>query len=75
MVHFFHPGMRQQKRVRCFIAKAAWDSTAVRLLVYARDETEAKEKAWKRVARVMGGDSCLSVKIVGEETYGIRFAT
>lgn len=61
------PSMKHSKlpaKLPTFVCKCAWANTAVNLLVEARDEEEAKERAWGRVARTEGGDSCLRVTVV-----------
>jgi hypothetical protein len=45
--------------------KAMWRATSVVLLVNAKDENDAWDRAWKRVARTEGGDMCLEVKVLG----------
>lgn len=34
------------------------------LLVIAKNEEEAWDKAWKRIARTEGGEKCLDVKVL-----------
>lgn len=45
--------------------KASWAATAKTVLIEAKDEIQAKDKAWKQIAREMGGDSCLRVDVIG----------
>lgn len=47
-----------------WICKCVWDATAVKIVVEAKDEAMAWDRAWKRVARTEGGDSCLQVKVL-----------
>lgn len=48
-----------------FKCKASWPATAKTILIVAKDEVQAKDRAWKQIAREMGGDSCLRVDVVG----------
>lgn len=50
-----------------FRCKARWAGTAVTLLIPAKDEEQAKEKAWMKVARTQGGECCLGVVVLGKE--------
>lgn len=50
-----------------WIVKAQWAGTAVKLLIPAKDEVAAKNKAWMKVARTMGGDLCVGVKVLGQQ--------
>lgn len=48
-----------------FKCKASWPATAKTILVVAKDEVQAKDKAWRQIAREMGGDACLRVDVIG----------
>ena len=48
-----------------FVLKCAWDATAVRIKVRARDGNEAIDRAWKQMRKTEGGDKCLNITIVG----------
>lgn len=47
-----------------WVCKAEWRSTSVQILVPAKNEAEAKDKAWKKIARTEGGDSCLKITVL-----------
>lgn len=47
-----------------FVCKAEWRSTSCQIIVPARNESEAWDKAWKKVSRTEGGDSCLKVTVL-----------
>jgi len=47
-----------------WVCKAEWRSTSCQIIVPAKNESEAWDKAWKKVARTEGGDSCLKVTVL-----------
>lgn len=47
-----------------WLVKAMWDSTAMKIKVVAKNEIDAKERAWKQVARMEGGLYCLNVTVL-----------
>lgn len=47
-----------------YVVKCSWDATAMTIKVKAKDEADAKERAWKLVARMEGGMSCLNVDVL-----------
>lgn len=57
--------MRHNVDKPLYRVKAMWRATSVVMLVEARDEEAAWDKAWKRIARTEGGDMCLEVKVLG----------
>lgn len=50
-----------------WVCKCEWRSTATLIIVPARNESEAWDRAWKRVARTEGGDSCLKVTVLRQK--------
>lgn len=51
-------------KLTTFICKCVWPNTAVKLLVDAKDESDAWDKTWRKVSKMEGGDSCLKVVVV-----------
>ena len=52
-----------------WICRCIWRSTATNIIVSARDEQEAKDRAWKRVSRMEGGDMALEVKVIKQKEH------
>lgn len=49
-----------------WVVKASWDATSMKFKVYAKNEVDAWNRAWKRVSRMEGGDSCLKVVVLNQ---------
>lgn len=47
-----------------WLAKAIWSGTAMKFKVEAQNEAQAWHRAWGRVSRMQGGDSCLKVELL-----------
>lgn len=50
----------------CFVFKATWRGTSLRLRIEAHDLDHAYKKAENMVRRMEGGASCLSVDVVDQ---------
>jgi len=59
------PNLKLPPKWPTFLCKCMWRNTAVIIKVQARDEIKAWDAAWKKVAKMEGGMSCIEVKIVG----------
>lgn len=44
-----------------------WAGTAITMLIPAKDEEQAKERAWSKVARGQGGELCMGIRVLGQE--------
>jgi len=49
-----------------FTFHAMWRATAINITVEAPDEDTAFLKAARRIKRMIGGDSCLDLKLIKE---------
>ena len=49
-----------------FVCKASWAGTSKKLLIQAKDEEAAWDRAWKQIAREEGGDLCLRVEVLSK---------
>lgn len=47
-----------------FVCKASWGATSVTYLTPAKNEQEAWDRTWKKVAKAEGGDRCLTVTVL-----------
>lgn len=47
-----------------FLVKAMWQGTSKKLLIPAKSEADAWDRAWKQIAREEGGDLCLRVEVL-----------
>ena len=50
-----------------WICKCVWHSTACKIVVNAKNESEAWDVAWRKVARTEGGSSCLQITVIGRK--------
>lgn len=51
------------KKLPVWLVKAMWAGTAVKMRISARNEIDAWNAAWKKVAKLDGGDMCLNVVV------------
>lgn len=47
-----------------YIVKCIWAATAVNLVIPARNEADAIDKAEKKLRRTFGGEACKDIRIV-----------
>jgi hypothetical protein len=69
-VIFFNPQMNKtnkKPKQHCYIFKAAWRGTALKLRIEANDLEYAYRIAENMVRRMEGGASCLSVECIKQE--------